>query len=1710
MVKLAELNNEERKKREKTAQDFSRRIHEFKEKKISALTEEQKTFLENGAYYTDEPKFALAKKLMTGLKEGTYKRPSDFFRAECSWLFDGIIYECFRDSFLYQADNCIKYPYTQGWMRRPFRSADYGSYASKISVLISQYKCMQVNRNLADIINGSVSEEEKAFLEEYPRTITEYDIAYEIDMGNEAVINRAKNAVESGSGADISYELLRGIFKSGNTELHDLAGKLLLAARLQEGLRQAICETCDEGVFSAFRTIIGVIKDNDLIRFSSVKRAVGTWTGLLAAESKDLERISGKTMELIVGCLDSTDFRRECLESDDAMKIYLGLWSISCTCVESGIDSIYGYIGSGTDQQLLASAFFSKELYDNSLKHDIAKRLILEYPDRYDLMAISVPCLLIYRYSAAGYDPDADLAAHFAGREEAERVYGILLEMYNEIPKKSLEFSPCVFPWNSESLTKSDLVRRLARIAAMLRDNDKIDEMCVKLSDIDCSGYGTRSFELKILLSNPQTDIQLRALVAECADRESYTRGSAFEIVEKIELRSEHYRQLEDMLKYKAADIRSKVINVLFKMDDEALFECTDRLICGKKEEKRTAGLDIIMQLSKNPERRALYERCVPLTEKITGPTSKEEILIRQIKSVDQSDSGEDNGYGLYTEEDHYTPEWDDKFISECRELFMKYFPGSEICGTASKASEADYVMLLKKLDDLIDENKNYEFTDRYGEKVLFGSSGSWEEKLPDGSMDTVLKEVWESFYVNEIKSPEMLVRMRIGIAEKDERFADMYCRIHGNEFRERYTPVYDNRLDMIVNHLIAEHADKNELFMLACAVGAYICEYPDTSELFAVYPSMSYYKYTNYYVVDHKVIKTQDNVELITRKLRLLNYLTCPADENIKTYFAVKMKLAEKFGYFDIINDNELKNQRGYGHNVSTYDCPLPALFIRAAYYGVISEGYMFKYFLNYVADRSKVISAASGIVMEYREHEGKLVSRRRGYWYRKGEAMALLLCQSKPEITDENKPIIEYAVVVYEKLAEVILGKELSRGDSPSEFTDCISGFQRIYGAERFVRILAAMGKDTIDRSSWHIGNNADRKASFSHLLGVCVPDSDDDAEKLRRLLKETDVTEKRVVEAALFAPQWINIVQDYLGWEGFRSACYYFMAHMNELLDDVKTAVIAKYTPISVSDLASGAFDIDWFKEAYSAVGEKRFDIIYNAAKYISDGSKHSRARKYADAVMGKLDKESAVNNIKEKRNKDTLMAYTLIPLDGEDDIFERYLLLQEFKKQSRQFGAQRKASEGKAVEIAMQNLAKNAGYEDVTRLTLRMETKLFDDIRELTEFKELGEISIRLVIGEDGKASVECVKSGKALKSVPAKYKKDETVIRLTEVKKQLTEQYRRTRIMLEQSMEDRVAFKAYELDALSGNPVVYPLIKDLVYLSGEKLGFLKGMELISADGGRKALKKESELIIAHPFDLYKNGSWREYQKILFDGRIVQPFKQVFRELYVKTDEEAEMFNSRRYSGNQIQPKQTAACLKSRRWVADIEDGLQKIYYKENVIARIYALADWFSPADIEAPTLEWVEFTDRKTGSPIKINEIPDIIFSEVMRDVDLAVSVAHAGGVDPETSHSTIEMRRAICEFTMPLFRLDNVTFEKSHAFIKGERADYSIHLGSGVIHIQGGPMINVLPVHSQHRGKLFLPFADEDPKTAQIISEILLFAEDKKIKDPFILQQIK
>jgi hypothetical protein len=78
-------------------------------------------------------------------------------------------------------------------------------------------------------------------------------------------------------------------------------------------------------------------------------------------------------------------------------------------------------------------------------------------------------------------------------------------------------------------------------------------------------------------------------------------------------------------------------------------------------------------------------------------------------------------------------------------------------------------------------------------------------------------------------------------------------------------------------------------------------------------------------------------------------------------------------------------------------------------------------------------------------------------------------------------------------------------------------------------------------------------------------------------------------------------------------------------------------------------------------------------------------------------------------------------------------------------------------------------------------------------------------------------------------------------------------------------------------------------------------------------------------------------------------------------------------------------------------------------------------------------------------------------------------------------------------------------------ARIKGKLASYRLHLGSAAIHVEPGAYLCVVPARwGQKHEKLFLPFDAEDLKTSEVVSKVLLLAEDERIKDESILSQIR
>ena len=1652
---------------------------------------------------------------------------SAFMKKHCKPLVELYVPQEYLDDYYGIIDQFPNYQYTTGAFRRTIRTKNLEVHINHAFGLLFSYMVFASYQvTVEDYLMDRLSPEALDF-KRHDNYYSKLHLAYfddilaaRINAGDTRVIEAVQEAfLSENNSVIVTTEIVRGVLKSNAKELHQLLAKFLIAARLQEGVRQVICENADCGLAEAFLTILDAISRENLIRFAAVKRAIATWTGI--CDMAHMERITEKVFTDIQAAVWNREIAKQMTDTNDSVQIMIGLWALGFYEVEDALAEMQRLAQTGTRNQLLTISYYNRMIQDRKLACRISTQIFERYSEDYELLAAYMPTYMegtedyvrgsFQSKEGSYYYNDLDtefiyksvpVTYLFDNEMEARKHYEILKHAYHGMKKRKQEYCPCIFPWYGVILERGDFVSRMSLIAYALQDQTLIDEVCVMLSEVN-GYYSPRRYYIRMLLHEPKTKIQRQALISYIADKETYARRTAYALLSDMTLSDEEYEQLEGYLKYKTEAIRQFVLKLLEKRSEGELQKSIKRLLWSEQENIRLAGLDLVKtKCQQQPEKREQYTALVQnrMNEDIVF-TEQEKILLEEITG--KGGAGEilsTEGYGLY----------DPKVVIELpqqsvdKKILAEYF----------SLSKRDLDRLYLQLTAFIDAHAKDEYVSADGETRLLGNGLEMIVRDYTLSVDKQypFPELWQEFYQTYIQTPK--------------NFWNMYMAMESGYDRHNVKDV--------PGFLAAER----KVFH-ACSSDYDI---PDKK-----YIKKGYYHNMLRQILT--IIKCQQKLEL-PRKVAVQACLYAAAlPENQKWYKHPEQKDSY---YFSITGSSfSFVRNRKFGYlSARVSDWKDDSEFAEAFYtFYRLDESYQFQEKAkespyvrgdqkNYLSMYHYIKAYTLGLI------PADLVYRNAFETLGLSIAVEQLGCFMKEKLTrselqnlknymqvdleqgtvDMKSAFYQSGKIFYQKIVDTILEVELKRGDSATIFSEAVKKITCVYGLDRLMSILAALGKDTLDRNTYYYWGTSGtgKRECLSHLLQVCYPLAEDTVEKLAEGMKQRKISKERLIETVMYAPQWLDLAEAYLQCEGFKSGCYYFMAHMNEQFDDKKKAMIAKYTPLTAEELNAGCFDVDWFFEAYEKLGEDMFSKLYKAAKYISDGSKHSRARKYADAALGKITREELEQAISQKRNKDLLMSYGILPVVDEADEIHRYEFLQQFRKESKQFGAQRRASEAKCVEVALKNLATTAGYADDLRLILAMETALVTSNAAYFEGVAIGEYECKIAISTQGKAELCIQKEGKKLKSIPAAIKKDETYLAMREFVTKLKNQYSRCVQMFERAMEERDYYTYSELQKLCMNPVTKAILTNLVYVipgieeeADVQIGILaeNGDGMTNVKGQVISLAGDRKLCVAHPYDLYQNGCWTDYQKLFFkrqqDTGRKQPFKQVFRELYVKLPEEAEADKSRMFAGNQIQPAKTVGALKNRRWVADYENGLQKIYYKENIIATIYAMADWFSPADTEEPTLEYVVFYDRKTFRQMKLSEVPDIVYSEVMRDTDLAVSVAHAGGVDPLTSHSTIEMRKVIVQFNLELFKLTNVTLEGTHAFVKGKYGEYSIHLGSGVIHQVGGHQINVLPVHSQNRGKIFLPFIDDDPKTAEIMAKVLLFAQDQKIKDPYIMEQI-
>jgi len=1576
-------------------------------------------------------------------------------------------------------DSLLAYPYQRWWGRRPFRSENPADYTevqlSKMCTLHHYYSSGVGVLPIAEQFQYVVYNEDdvEAFfallLDEKPDAY--YELFKDIFSSEHEI-------------GGVCPVLIKAALITQDTRYRTLVEQLLLAAQLQEGLRQMILESLDETSLTSLQHFIGVILQHNLTRFSSVVRAVDVWFGF--GWEAPQQSVIKRTLELSQTFLSDRVAAEKAVNSKDNIERYVSLWAVGVRSVQQALDLAV------------------KAIQDPQTSHE--GRIVTLY----FVQQTQITYTDIATYAEAHFGEAADLdywlLQNLPKGSPSPALFDRMQAVAKTLPKEGKHFEGVGFRWLSFTLKPQDIYRFLIgqaneaqqeRLAAELSEIPVEERQNLLQNVYPVLGRGRYYYdseaEKKKKPEKYPADSWQRALVRTALnDKAAMVAGIAFDIFKKIPLVHEDILAIEQVLSRKNKEQRKESVALLIKQPESVLKDSTSRLIVSKSADQRLAALEILTVLQ---EEQRLTDYVTEQVEAYRGRklTKNEQVLMDKL-AYNSDETGEQrydlsNGFGVI-DFDRLTPfvlpqpQFDKERKEKKGGLFKKKsdFLFDKIV-RVEKVREAlnDLLVIWRKHKDYEYQYEGYQgatITTLLGKEIRRQHQEQEGETPMDRLNDLPLAALWKDWHqkhqLSEIEY-EYAIRYCENIFYENEipKQLKSYLTGYYPDFKVAFKGDLGNYYDSEARRLedllapISEAYAEDRAFLASFKLSVFedaLATYPPEKRKVKIerdYDDMDWTEVIDEFVISMNQVENGD-----------IDYYT--PEQRLKLWQLLYYVYAQKQTKDDLTIYNpqevltDLRAKVRESERLPGVNGGLAGLTLTLYQKGQLSADDL----LFFCLLEDDLFTVAQG---------GE------NYFYRR--------------LPEALKTSLTFPDTQLELLKTRMLQVELQRGDLPTDASIYIRYLQEIEGMHYFFEALERMGKEPFAKG-YYYGNDLTKRRTFSHILEVSQPSATDTFAAFKAHLDKIKITDKRLVEAACYALHWADWIGDYLQIKDFKEAIWWFIAHTTDYMDAEKETIVSQYSTVPRDDFQRGAIDVDWYHRVHKAVGKEGWKLIQESAKYLSDGMGYRRVKLYSAVLTGEIKLDEVIQKITEKRDKDYVMALGLVPINKkkeEEDLVRRYNLLQTFLKESKQFGQQRQESEKNAVEIGLDNLSRNAGYEDSIRFSWAMEAKATQQIMEKSTLV-LDDTTIKLVIDEQGKAELEVTKGDKTLKSIPDKYKKNKEVEALKDNKTYLTKQYSRTRLSLEQAMLSQTLFTAAELGKILEHPVVKAMLSKLVLFNPETQasGFWQDGKLLSAEGTLTPLKATDKLLIAHPSHLFYAVQWDLYQKYLFDKEIKQPFKQVFRELYVPTKDELETSNrSERYQGHQVQPQKTVALLRGRGWTVNYEEGLQKVYHKEGFRATIYAAADWYTPSDVEAPTLEYVVFYNLKDGKEVPMKEINPVIFSEVMRDVDLVVSVAHVGGVDPEASHSTMQMRGALARESARLFKLTNVEVKERYILVKNEHGDYSLHLGSGMIS-RGGLQINVVAVQSQHRGRVFLPFVDDDPKTAEIISKMKLLSEGK------------
>jgi hypothetical protein len=253
---------------------------------------------------------------LCGVSAGSVVDFDDFWNSK----FEGVLSELFGSSEAKRLrEVCaliFETPYSHDIYRPAYRSKRVCDHTERFFItIIGTIEFMSYEISLADALLNGFENNQGFFANR---------IALALREGEQEIIELVKEAISGDSGKiKLSHAIISGVIRSGISEWLELIGKLLIAAKAQEGLRQAILEKADCGSPQAHAYFIKLMIDNNLARFSSAIRAFDAWAGLAYDNAKPA--LIGKCLKLAYEYLSGEAQIENGLKSADTLEVYMAL-----------------------------------------------------------------------------------------------------------------------------------------------------------------------------------------------------------------------------------------------------------------------------------------------------------------------------------------------------------------------------------------------------------------------------------------------------------------------------------------------------------------------------------------------------------------------------------------------------------------------------------------------------------------------------------------------------------------------------------------------------------------------------------------------------------------------------------------------------------------------------------------------------------------------------------------------------------------------------------------------------------------------------------------------------------------------------------------------------------------------------------------------------------------------------------------------------------------------------------------------------------------------------------------------------------------------------------------------------------------------------------------------------------------------------------------